>query len=1327
MSRYPGSLHNHTDYSNETLRDCINKVNALIDMAIELGHECVAITDHETISSYVKAEKYYNKVKEKNPDFKLIRGNEIYLTRNDLNAKNFDKSKDRYFHFILLCKDLEGYHQICELSTRAWRRSYISRRLRRRPTYYRDLKDIVGANPGHLIASSACLGSQLDKFLLQYMDTNDIEYYETAKSWCQYIENIFGKGNFYLEMQPSNNKEQVFVNKNLLKISKELGIPYIITTDSHYLRPEDAFIHETFLNAQDGEREVKSFYETTYMMTDEEIRSFFSYLSDEEIEAAYDTIREIKNKCEDFSILKPLEIPQLPWRKFEELTTLEITDYSKKMPALGKFILSPYKADNVLVDALINGIKKHEDLQNDEAYKALNECLEMTWESSQVNKASWSAYFLNLQKIIDECWNAGTLVMPARGSGGGFLLLYALDIIQINCLREKTATYPWRFLNPARVSVLDIDVDISGIKRAQVLEHLREFYGENRVSNVATFKLEKSKSAILTAARGLGIEVDDAQYISSLITIERGAAYTLKQMYYGDEENGINPNQTFINEINKFDKLWEVASKIEGLICGMGIHAGGVVFKDKDFTESSALMRAPDGTVVTQFELHDLEDVSEIKMDLLSVEAADKIQVCLEMLIKDGYIKEYPTLRETYEHALNVYQIERDDPKMWDMVYNHEIISLFQMEKDSGIRGIGLTNPRSVDDLATLNSVIRLMATEKGAEAPLDKYARLRKHPEMWENEMIKYGLNEEQRKLLHKQLDISNGLSITQEQFMKLVQLPECGGWDLQFADKLRKSIAKKNPKEYEEITEKFFNGVKEKGLDARFCHYVWDEEIALSRGYGFNASHTLAYSIIALQEMNLAYKYPIVYWNAANLIVDSGGVQTIDYSDDEEGVIEVEQEIGEDEKEELVEEEDLEEWEEANVIVNNNEEEKKKKKEKNIDYGRIASIIGKLGNYGIKVSPPDINRSSYTFTPVVKDNIILYGLRGIARISGEKINEIIAGRPYSSLNDFLLKNKLNKIQITNLIKSGAFDEVEGKSREEIMANYIDSVADKKERLTLQNMQMLINKELIPDEMAFYGKLFLFNKFLKTCKSEDGLYYNLNESAIGFIDKYFELDFTTDGTKILQRVWDNTYKKAMEPMRNYLKEHKEEMLNKLNQALYNEVADKYACGSISKWEMESLSFYSHNHELKEFEKNFDDFFKLSEEPEIDYVFTPRNGDREIKVYKIHTIIGTVIDKNKLKNTITLLTPTGVVSVKIYKNQYAIYDKQISQIGEDGKKHVLEKSWFSRGTLLRIQGIRREANFIPKKTKSSIYPIIMKIIDTSDGHLEYQQERMEVA
>ena len=288
------------------MRDCINTVQGLIDLAIELGHECVAITDHETISSYIKAEKYYKKIKEKHPDFKLIRGNEIYLTRNGLTAKNYDKTKDRYFHFILLAKDIEGYKQICELSTRAWQRSYMSRRQRRRPTYYQDLKDIVKPNQGHLIASSACLGSQLDKFLLQYMDTGDEQYFDTARRWCEYIEDIFGSGNFYLELQPSNNKEQIFVNKQLLRLSEMLGINYIITTDSHYGRPEDAPIHEAFLNSQDGDREVKSFYATTYMMKDEEIRSFLPYLTSEQIEAAYTAIREIKNRCEDFSILKPL-------------------------------------------------------------------------------------------------------------------------------------------------------------------------------------------------------------------------------------------------------------------------------------------------------------------------------------------------------------------------------------------------------------------------------------------------------------------------------------------------------------------------------------------------------------------------------------------------------------------------------------------------------------------------------------------------------------------------------------------------------------------------------------------------------------------------------------------------------------------------------------------------------------------------------------------------------------------------------------------------------------------------------------------------------------
>ena len=469
----------------------------------------------------------------------------------------------------------------------------------------------------------------------------------------------------------------------------------------------------------------------------------------------------------------------------------------------------------------------------------------------------------------------------------------------------------------------------------------------------------------------------------------------------------------------------------------------------------------------------------------------------------------------------------------------------------------------------------------------------------------------------------------------------------------------------------------------------------------------------------MNLAYKYPIVYWNTANLIVDSGGIQTVD----DDGNIEIEQELGLDDLNETEEVEE-EEWEEENTATNETVEDKKKKKEKNIDYGKIAATIGKLGNYGIKVSPPDINKSSFSFTPIAKDNTILYGLRGIARISGEKINEIMAGRPYLSLVDFLQKNKLNKIQITNLIKSGAFDEVENKPREVIMRQYLESVADVKQRLTLQNMQMLITKELIPEEMAFYAKLFLFNKFLKTCKDKN--YYKLNEAAINFISQNFDADLINDGQFIVQRTWDSVYKKAMEPMRDYIKEHKDEMLTALNNALYQEVADKYGYGNISTWEMDSISFYYHEHELAAAATDYDDFFNLPEEPEIEYAFTGNNG-QEIKIFKLHRIIGTVIDKDKMHNTVTLLTPTGVVLVKIYKNQFALYDKQLSQRGADGAKHVVEASWFKRGTKLMIQGIRRGDGFVPKKKKASIYPVISKITKIKpDGSLEFQFERKEV-
>ena len=823
---YPGSLHNHTQFSNLRLRDCIIKENLLIDYAIELGHKVVAITDHETISSWVKVEKYYNKIKKDHPDFKVIRGNEIYLCRDGLNAENFDKEVDRYYHFILLAKDRIGAKQIMEISTRAWHRSYMAKGMRRVPTYYQDLIDIIGAAPGHVVLSTACLGGALPTQILR--GTSD----DKLIRWIEQMQLLVGKENFYLEMQPSNNKEQVIVNKKLLQLSKLTGAKYIITTDSHYLKKEDRKIHKAYLNAQNGDREVDDFYATTYMMSDEELRSFFSYFSEEEVDEGYKAIEKITEMCEDFSLQKSLHIPNLLWRELKNYPR-SYKEYFSLMPTLGKFYNSDYKSDRYLVDAIIDGIHNHPTLQTPEGYAALEDNLQRTWESSEVNKARWSAYYLNLQRNIDECWAAGTIVGPARGSGGGFELLYCLDVIQMDALRETTKCFPWRFLNPKRESVLDIDTDIEGGRRAQVLAHFRRVYGEDRVANVATFRTETTKSAILTAARGLEIDVDVAQYIAGLVPADRGKIRSLSQCFYGDEEQGWPPVKQFVIEMtDNYPELWEVAKKIENLVCGSGLHAGGVIFVDEPFTESTALMRAPDGTICTQFDLHDAEDVSLIKIDLLSVEAMDKIHNCLDLLCDYGYVERKATLRETYESAIGLYNLERSAPEMWNMVQNHKVMSLFQMEKASGITGIALTHPKSVDELAVLNSVIRLMAPEKGAEQPLDTWARYRMDINEWYREMRQYGLNEEQIEWLSNNSAITNGICECQEGMMSLLQDERLGGNDLSFADKCRKAIAKKQGKLFDECEQAYFKNAEDKHCEMNLVHYVWDVLFRVQRG---------------------------------------------------------------------------------------------------------------------------------------------------------------------------------------------------------------------------------------------------------------------------------------------------------------------------------------------------------------------------------------------------------------------------------------------------------------------------------------------------------------
>ena len=448
MSRYPGGLHNHTEFSNLRLRDSINRHEEMIDYALELGHEVIAFTEHDTVANVIKIQKTYKKVKEKNPEFKVILGNEIYLCRDGMNLSNFEKGKDDYYHFILLAKNAEGHKQIRELSSRAWARSYKTGKMTRVPSYYQDLLEIIKPNRGNVIGTTACLGGFLGSKLLEWRHLEyDNEFYEKIVNWLLLIQDIFGKEDFYLEMQPSTNDEQIFVNKEIIKLSNKLDIPYIITTDAHYLKKEDAPIHEAYLKSQDGDREVTSFYESTYLMGTEELESYMSYFNKDILNKAYENIIEIKNKCEDYNLTKPLHIPsvhnQVPKYKICPLNNL---------PWLEKFFMSEFEDDRIMASKIWEKIESDDRLRSEESYAELEDNLRIIWESSEVNKTHWSSYFLNLKDILQTCWDSGTLVGPGRGSGVGFYVLYLLDIIQINPLWETTRTFSWRLTERSKAS-----------------------------------------------------------------------------------------------------------------------------------------------------------------------------------------------------------------------------------------------------------------------------------------------------------------------------------------------------------------------------------------------------------------------------------------------------------------------------------------------------------------------------------------------------------------------------------------------------------------------------------------------------------------------------------------------------------------------------------------------------------------------------------------------------------------------------------------------------------------------------------------------------------
>ena len=445
---------------------------------------------------------------------------------------------------------------------------------------------------------------------------------------------------------------------------------------------------------------------------------------------------------------------------------------------------------------------------------------------------------------------------------------------------------------------------------------------------------------------------------------------------------------------------------------------------------------------------------------------------------------------------------------------------------------------------------------------------------------------------------------------------------------------------------------------------------------------------------------------------------------------------------------------WQTACLTVNASANEDNEDN-KSTNYGKVASAIGNMQSQGVKIALPDINHGGFGFTPDALNNQIIFGLKGMVGIGDDIVKQIIDRRPYTSVTDFCKKNpEIKMAALITLVKGGCFQSLSGKTRLEEMQELMGYLAcqkvEDKKSLDFKNFAAITNfPNFLPEKYDFPKRLVHFRSYVckpKFLYSNKPKAYRLDQSAQAFFENELSkfmsegIDyFYDDNIPVLYHAkFEKHFKAITEDMTAWIKSAS--TLNDFNRRMrdgfINEQFAKYCSGTEATWEMDSLSFYYSKHELENVDRvayQIADFTKLSEEPVIEAVEkrTDKKTGEELtwNRYRLFRIIGTVLDRNNNKHTVTLLTPDGVVTVKFYAGSYAHYNRQISAVNDEGDKSILEKSWFTRGTKLLLTGIRRGDNFIPKKYSDSIFSHTVCLINEvyPDGSLELITERTSVS
>ena len=781
-------LHLHTEYS---LLDGACDVTKLVDRVAALGQKSVAMTDHGNIYGAVH---FFAAAKAKG--VKPILGCELYICKNeDHRIERMAGDGDENNHLLVLAENEEGYRNLIRITSEASLHGFY-----RKP---RVSKKYLAENSKGLIGFSGCLSGELCEELLAGR-------YERAKSVAQQYEDIFGKGNFFLEIQDQGLEQEKQIQEALFRMERESGIPMVMTNDSHYLCGEDSHAHDVMLCVQTGakihDRERFRFdSDQFFVKSAEEMERIFP-----DSPAVMQRTMEIAERCN--LKLNPVENP---FPEFAVPAGHSIDSYFEQVCREGfkkrlETGVAALRARGVLRATL-------------DEYQA-----RLEYELGIIKQMKYSGYFLIVWDFIKYARDHGIPVGPGRGSGAGSLVAYAMEITNIDPLQNSLLFE--RFLNPERVSMPDIDVDFCQNRRGEVIEYVTRKYGREQVAQIITFNTMAAKGSIKDCGRAMDMPYGDVDRIAKLVPPTVGI--TLDEAL----EAGSELRKAYDAE-PQVKELIDTAKKLEGLVRGSGVHASAVVIAPRPLTELAPLAKTKNDEIVIAYDMKAVEKLGLLKMDFLGLATLTVIDDCLKLI------------ESTRGERVEIEAIPLDDEETYKKVFQAALTSgVFQFESNGMRDMLRRYKPDKIEDLTALTALFRPGPIQGGMT---DDFIESK-----WGRRKVEYKLPQ-----MEPVLKETLGVIVYQEQVMQIANV--LASYSLGEADLLRRAMGKKKPEEMAKQRDRFMSGAEALGHPKGTAGEVFDQMEKFA-GYGFNKSHSAAYGLVSYQTAYLKTHYPVEFMAA-------------------------------------------------------------------------------------------------------------------------------------------------------------------------------------------------------------------------------------------------------------------------------------------------------------------------------------------------------------------------------------------------------------------------------------------------------------------------------